>query len=152
MKIYIKAIGKLKSPDLSGLIKMYTQRLSEKVIFEEHELKKKLIGPALKEAEGDLLLQKVPEDAYVIALDERGENLSSPDFAALLHHKKLHLSVPFVFLIGGADGLSEAVRRRADFAMSFGKLTWPHMMVRLMLIEQLYRAQQINMGHPYHKI
>ncbi len=151
MKFQINAIGKLKSSALKSLIDIYDKRLIRGCHIEEYDLKKKLSGEALKKAEADLLFQKIPENAYIIALDEHGKELSSPNFAKLLTSQANHGYSTFVFLIGGAEGHSDQVRKKAHLLLSLGKMTWPHMMVRVMLMEQLYRAQQINAGHPYHK-
>jgi 23S rRNA (pseudouridine1915-N3)-methyltransferase len=100
--------------------------------------------------EAPLILKAIPERALVVALDERGETLTSPEFAQKI--SKWGQAAPeLVFLIGGADGFDNAVRARAKYLLSFGKQTWPHMLVRVMLLEQVYRAQQIIAGHPYHR-
>lgn len=98
------------------------------------------------------ILEKISSEAYVIALDETGKNVDSHSFSENIskliedrEHKKIQ------FVIGGADGLNETIRNKAQQVVSFGKLTWPHKLVRVMLIEQLYRAQQIYLGHPYHR-
>lgn len=102
--------------------------------------------------EAPLILKQLPASAFIIALDERGETLASPVFAEKL--AKWQNQAPgneIIFLIGGADGFSDEIRKKANFLMSFGKQTWPHMLVRVMLLEQVYRAQQITAGHPYHR-
>ncbi|MCK5659603.1 MAG: 23S rRNA (pseudouridine(1915)-N(3))-methyltransferase RlmH, partial [Alphaproteobacteria bacterium] len=102
--------------------------------------------------EAPLILKKLIKPSFIIALDERGKTLTSPDFS-----KKISLwqnQAPgneITFLIGGADGFDNKIRKKADFLMSFGKQTWPHLLVRVMLLEQIYRAQQILAGHPYHR-
>jgi len=100
--------------------------------------------------EAPLILKHIPDKAFVIALDERGESFSSLDFAKKIT-KWGDAAPELVFLIGGADGFDKTVREKANFLLSFGKQTWPHMMVRVMLLEQIYRAQQITAGHPYHR-
>ena len=88
----------------------------------------------------------------IVALDERGETLSSPEFAIKISGWQNQApGNEITFLIGGADGFDNEVRKKAKFLMSFGKQTWPHMLVRVMLLEQIYRAQQITAGHPYHR-
>jgi 23S rRNA (pseudouridine1915-N3)-methyltransferase len=85
-------------------------------------------------------------------MDERGKSLTSPAFAAKLQELSSTGQADLQFLIGGADGLNDAIRKRPNsFLMSFGAQTWPHQMVRVMLAEQIYRAQQILLGHPYHR-
>jgi 23S rRNA (pseudouridine1915-N3)-methyltransferase len=107
--------------------------------------------PELKRLEADKLLAQIPKNAVLVALDERGESLDSGTFAQRLGAWRDAGRADLAFVIGGADGLDEEVRRRADLLLSFGRLTWPHMLVRGMLAEQLYRAQQILAGHPYHR-
>ena len=104
-----------------------------------------------KSAEAALLSRQIPEGAAVIALDERGRLLSSPDLAAALARFRDDGRSDAVFLIGGADGLDPALRDRADLMLSFGAMVWPHMLARVMLAEQLYRAATILAGSPYHR-
>jgi 23S rRNA (pseudouridine1915-N3)-methyltransferase len=102
-------------------------------------------------AQSARLIEAIPPAATVIALDERGKTLSSPDFAQLLAGLRDHGTGAAVFLIGGADGHVQALRSRADRLLSFGPMVWPHMLVRVMLAEQLYRAVSILAGGPYHR-
>ena len=104
-----------------------------------------------KAAEAALLSRQIPEGAALIALDERGRLISSPDFAAALARFRDQGRSEAVCLIGGADGLDPALRDRADLVLSFGAMVWPHMLVRVMLAEQLYRAATILAGGPYHR-
>lgn len=104
-----------------------------------------------KAAEAALLSRQVPDGAAVIALDERGRLMSSPDFAASLARFRDDGRSDAVFLIGGADGLDPALRDRAELTLSFGAMVWPHMLARAMLAEQLYRAATILAGLPYHR-
>ena len=105
----------------------------------------------LKRAEAELLLAAIPQGSVVVALDERGKALSSEAFAAKMGAWRDQGAADIAFLIGGADGHGDAVRARADFLLALGPMTWPHMLVRGMLTEQIYRAQQILAGHPYHR-
>ena len=102
-------------------------------------------------AEGALLLARLPKDAWLCCLDERGEMLSSPVFASRLDRWKLDRREA-TFVIGGADGIDRAVTSRADQLLSLGPMVWPHMLVRVMLAEQLYRAATILAGTPYHRV
>lgn len=145
MHITIAAIGKLKDPALKALYDEYEKRLAWKVNVREFEPK------AHKHQEGALLLSAVLPSAFLITLDENGENLKSEEFADSLKHIQLYHQGKVAFLIGGADGLSEEIKEKAQKSISFGRMTWPHLLVRVMLIEQLYRAQQILKGHPYHR-
>lgn len=102
-------------------------------------------------AEAVLLDKAVPDGAAVIAMDERGRVASSPDFAADLARYRDDGRSDLAFIIGGADGIDPQLRARCDASLSFGKMVWPHMLVRVMLAEQLYRAASILAGAPYHR-
>lgn len=148
MKIKIIALGKLKASPLRDLCDEYKKRINWPVTIKE------IAGPkaASAAAEAPLILAEIPAGAFVIALDERGETLSSPNFADRMNNWREQAPAnELIFLIGGADGFDNEVRQRARILISFGKQTWPHMMVRVMLLEQIYRAQQILAGHPYHR-
>ncbi len=101
--------------------------------------------------EGAQLLASIRGGARIIALDENGDNMSSETFADMLARLRDQGAPGAAFLIGGADGHAEEIKRRADRTISFGAATWPHMLVRVMLAEQIYRAMTILMGHPYHR-
>ena len=103
------------------------------------------------EAEADLLRKATTDARPIIALDERGKTLTSPQFAEQLARWRDDGAPEACFLIGGADGLSPALQDQADHALSFGKMVWPHMLARVMLVEQLYRAASILAGSPYHR-
>lgn len=103
-------------------------------------------------AEAALLQKALPTGAAVIALDERGKVKSSPDFAQDLARFRDDGRGDLAFIIGGADGIDPALRAKCDGALSFGKMVWPHMLVRVMLAEQLYRAASILAGAPYHRV
>ena len=102
-------------------------------------------------AEAELLRRAIPNEAKVVALDERGRTFSSPDFANLLSGWRDCCVRDVAFLIGGADGLDPTLRDSAHVQLSFGPMVWPHMLARLMLAEQLYRAVTILSGTPYHR-
>ena len=102
-------------------------------------------------AEGLLLARAIPEGAALCVLDERGKALSSPEFAQVLAQWRDGGRQDAAFMIGGADGVDPSLRARADLAIGFGRMVWPHMLVRVMLAEQLYRAATILNGHPYHR-
>ena len=101
-------------------------------------------------AEADLLARAIPAGSAVIALDERGDQPTSPDFAARLASYR-DTARDICFVIGGADGIDPSLRSRADWQISFGRMVWPHMLARVMLAEQLYRAATILAGSPYHR-
>ncbi len=114
-----------------------------------HEVEdKKNAGP---EAEAELLSRALPQGAVIVAMDERGKTPNSPEFADHLARWRDAGRADVAFVIGGADGLTPALRDRADMSLSFGRMVWPHMLVRVMLAEQLYRAASILAGAPYHR-
>lgn len=151
MRINIVAIGRLRAGPEKTLLDHFISRVSWPVNIREVEEKKNLTGSALKRREGELILENCPRGAQVIVLDERGKEISSRAFAKKISDWQDDGIDDICIVIGGADGLDEAVRQRANLTISFGRLTWPHMLVRGMLVEQLYRAQQIIAGHPYHR-
>ena len=106
---------------------------------------------ASREQEGEALLASLPTQAFVLALDDQGEDLTSLTFAHLLG-KQIDLGRDLAFVVGGADGLSDAVKQRANILLRFGRMTWPHQIVRGLLFEQIYRAETILLGHPYHRV
>ncbi len=157
MNITILSIGKFAHLDASKEIFLkYHKRLSWKVDLQELELKKinssKLSSEVLKAKEGELLLTKVPIGAKIIALDERGKMFSSPEFAAIIKNYGNLGQSNLAFIIGGADGLSENVRKQADLLLSLSKMTFPHLLIRAFLMEQIYRCSSIISNHPYHRI
>ena len=156
MRLRILAIGRLRNGPEKDLIGDYISRFNRSGRplglgpVELTELEDKKGGG--KAAEAALLLKAIGPSATVIALDERGKLQSSPDFAAHLAQIRDTAPSELVFVIGGADGLDPVVLQRADFALSFGAMVWPHMLVRVMLTEQLYRAASILAGGPYHRV
>ena len=156
MRLRILAIGRLRKGPEKDLIEDYISRFNRSgrplglgpVELTEFEDKK---GGG-KAGEAALLLKAIPQGAAVIALDERGKLQSSPDFAADLAQIRHAAPSELIFVIGGADGLDPAVLQRAQSVLSFGKMVWPHMLVRVMLTEQLYRAASILAGGPYHRV
>ena len=151
MKITIIAVGRARAGPERDLLDTYKKRLPWALDIVEVEEKRPITGAALQDSEGTLLLARVPAGALVVALDERGKALDSPAFADQLGRWRDDGRATVAFLIGGADGHSPVVRERADLLLALGKLTWPHMLVRPMLVEQLYRAWSILHNHPYHR-
>jgi 23S rRNA (pseudouridine1915-N3)-methyltransferase len=151
MKITIAAIGKFKASPEKEIFTSYIKRIPWQVELKEFEAKKALLGRQLKDAEAALLISAIPKNSKIIALDERGKNIPSMELAALISAWQGEGTSSVAFVIGGADGLSDEVRGRADFTLSFGRLTWPHMLVRSMLAEQVYRIYTIISKHPYHR-
>lgn len=150
MRITIVAVGRHKAGPLKSLQEFYADRIRWPLAIREVEERRKLPPAELKAREGDLILAALPKDAVLIALDGRGKTLSSTDFAQRLGRWR-DADASLAFVIGGADGLSDAVLHRAKLVLSLGAMTWPHLLVRGMLLEQIYRAQQILAGHPYHR-
>ena len=149
MHVQIRSIGKLKknTPEFA-IISEYIRKTRWPVEVKEYEEKKALTGAELKSAEAKLLLKDLPENAFIVALDEHGKTLSSRELASNLHP---HASEPIVFIIGGADGLDESVHHRANLVLSFGRMTLPHFLMRAVLAEQIYRMRTLWDGHPYHR-
>ena len=155
MKLAICAVGRLrKSPELA-LIEDYLERfgkagramgLGPASVIEVED--KKNLG---MEAEAALLERAVLPGSVLVTLDERGDLVSSPEFAARLGGWR-DAARDVTFVIGGADGIAPGLRAKADWSLSFGRMVWPHMLVRVMLAEQLYRAGQILAGTPYHRV
>ena len=151
MRLWLIAVGRERDPPVETLLDRYRERSPWKLTLQTVDVKKNLKGDALKAAEADLLLAKVPAAAKLVALDERGEDLTSIQLAVRLGKWRDTGTADVAFLVGGADGFDARIRERADLVLRLGRLTWPHMMVRAMLAEQLYRAQMILSGHPYHR-
>ena len=151
MRTTILAIGKWKKGPEQALFETYCKRMRPSPQLKELEVRKKIIGEELQRAEADLLLSSVPKGAVIVALDERGKNLTSRQFAQKMEAWQDQGRGDLAFIIGGADGLDESVRAKADLLVSFGAMTWPHMLVRPMIAEQLFRAHTILTGHPYHR-
>jgi len=157
MKIEIYAIGKLKKSPILTLIDDYQTRiksLAKNIGFKsfsihEFEAKKTLKNDLLKKAEADILLHNMPN--ILITLDEKGAHLNSNEFSQMLDEYKNNSYETCRFVIGGADGLCETVKQKAHKSISFGRLTWPHMFVRAMITEQIYRTMTILSDHPYHR-
>lgn len=116
----------------------------------EHEVEDRKGGGVA--AQGVLLTKALPDGAALCVLDERGKTLSSPEFAQAIAGWRDAGRQDAAFVIGGADGVDPALRQRADLVISFGRMVWPHMLVRVMLAEQLYRAATILSGSPYHRV
>ncbi len=151
MRLAILAVGRAKSSPERELYRHYAERLQWPLSLSEIEQKRRLSSAELKKAEGKLLLTALPKDAVLWALDPHGKTITSEEFAARIAKERDGGTAVLAFAIGGADGLADEVLQRATLKLAFGSLTWPHMLARAMLAEQLYRAQQIITGHPYHR-
>jgi 23S rRNA (pseudouridine1915-N3)-methyltransferase len=160
MKITILAVGRLKAGPERELVQRYVERfeaLARGLGFSGPHVIEFPESPARSSAErktqeSNVLLANIPEDAVVIRLDERGTTQGSDVFAQSLAQMRDGGRKSLVFVIGGADGLGEALASRAPKCLSFGAMTMPHQIVRILLLEQLYRAATIISGHPYHRV
>lgn len=151
MRLLILAVGRSRPSPERELYRHYAGRITWPLALTELEEKRRLPPPSLKEAEGRLIVAATPPDAVLWALDPRGRALSSEDFAARIGRLRDEGCPTLALAIGGAEGLGADVLAKSALKLSFGAATWPHMLVRAMLAEQLYRAQQILAGHPYHR-
>lgn len=159
MKITIIAVGKLKDKYLVQGIKEFTKRLVGYTKLQIVELADEKAPESLsykeidqvKEKEGKRILGKIPSDAYTIALAIEGKKWTSEQFAKKLDQLATYGKSNIYFVIGGSVGLSDEVLKRADVHLSFSYMTFPHQLMRLILLEQIYRAFRINRNEPYHK-
>lgn len=159
MNISIICVGKLKERYWSDAVAEYSKRLKSYCSLEIVELKESRLpdkaGPseelAVKEAEGAEILKKIKDNMYVITLEVKGKMLSSEKLAAKIENMAIDGISNVAFVIGGSLGLSEAVSRRADFKLSFSEMTFPHQMMRVVLLEQIYRSFKIIRNETYHK-
>jgi 23S rRNA (pseudouridine1915-N3)-methyltransferase len=150
MKIDLIVIGRLKKGPLFELCEDYKSRINWNLKIIECESKHK--EPARAQADEEaLILSHLKNDAMTIVMDERGNGLKSLDFAKTIQNFQNSGESHMQLVIGGSDGLTDAVRDRANLLLSFGQQTWPHMLARVMILEQIYRAQQIMQNHPYHR-
>ena len=156
MRVHICAVGRLRAGPERTLIDDYCTRfdrtgralgLGPISVFEVEDTKN--AGMA---GEAQLLEKAIPNGALICALDERGKVMASPVFANQLGEWRDNGRQDVAFVIGGADGIDPSLRKKADFKLSFGQMVWPHMLVRVMLSEQLYRAATILSGGPYHRV
>ncbi len=155
MRMTLIAVGRAKPGPVRDLYDRYAERLGHGPLggltLREVEERRPLSPEELKRREAELLLGALPKGARLMALDERGKALTSSDFAALLGRWRDTGLADLAFVIGGAGGLDASVRQAAAFTLALGPMTWPHLLTRALLAEQLYRAQSILAGHPYHR-
>lgn len=153
MHISIVSIGKFENNPQKAVYENYLKRLKWKINLREFDLKNStnLDVDKIKEKEGELILKAIKPSTKIIALDEKGKVFSSLAFAKFISDSAVQGNSDLSFIIGGANGLSEAVLKKAHLKLSLSNMTFPHLMVRSILLEQLYRAQSIISGHPYHK-
>ena len=157
MRVHLRAVGRLSSrSDERALVDDYLSRFEQIGrglgwrFGGETEIEDKKNGGMAAEAR--LLRDALPAGSLLVCLDERGSVLSSPEFSKKLGNWADQGRSDVSFVIGGADGIDPSLRAEADFLLSFGKMVWPHKLVRVMLAEQLYRAASIAVGTPYHRV
>lgn len=150
MDILIAAVGKLRRGPERDIIDTYLRRLRWTVTIREIDVPGQLDPATRKLRESERLLRAIPEGAALVALDRAGHNMTSEDFAGRLGSWR-DSGRRVAFLIGGAEGLDSGVLGGTDLTLAFGTVTWPHMLARCMLVEQIYRAHEILAGHPYHR-
>lgn len=150
LTIDIIAVGKLKKGPLYELVEDFKGRIQWQLAIHQIESQYKE-ADNMQADEARKILARVENSAFVVVMDERGNGLRSLDFAETIQKLQDTGERHIQFILGGAEGLTDEVRDRANLLLSFGQQTWPHMLARVMLLEQIYRAQQILAGHPYHR-
>lgn len=156
MRLHVAAVGRLRAdvPE-RALIEDWRTRFDRAGralgLGPLRELEVEARGVSGPEAEGRLLRRAIPDGSVLVALDERGRAITSPEFAARLARWRDGGTGDVAFVIGGADGLAPSLRDAADLVLSFGSMVWPHTLARAMLFEQIYRAATILAGTPYHR-
>lgn len=159
MKITIVTVGKIKEKYLKDAIAEYSKRLSKYCKLEILEVADEktpdnasvVVEEGIRQKEGERILKCIKEDAYVITLEIDGMMLGSLEFADKIEKLGVQGKSHICFVIGGSIGLGEEVLKRSDFALSFSKMTFPHQLMRVILLEQVYRSYRIINGEPYHK-
>jgi 23S rRNA (pseudouridine1915-N3)-methyltransferase len=157
MRLVVVAIGRLKQGPERELAERYRERFDDigrKLGFRGltiHEISESRDAPTRMAEEAGAISALIPEKSVLVALDERGKTIDSAAFAQHLGRFRDQSVANTIFTIGGADGLSPDLRRKARLTIAFGAATWPHQLVRVMLLEQIYRAATILAGHPYHR-
>lgn len=159
MKITIITVGKIKEKYLKDAIAEYTKRLSRYCRLEIIEVSdektpdqaSEIVEDGIRDKEGERILRYIKDDAYVITLEINGRMLTSEELAVKIDTLGIQGSSHITFIIGGSIGLGREVLKRSDYALSFSKMTFPHQLMRVILLEQIYRSYRIIQGEPYHK-
>lgn len=159
MKITIITVGKIKEKYLRDAIAEYTKRLSKYCKLEIIEVAdektpdhaSETVEDMIRAKEGERILKHIKDDAYVITLEIKGKMLTSEELADKVDTLGIQGVSHIAFVIGGSIGLGEDVLKRSDYALSFSKMTFPHQLMRVILLEQIYRSYRIITGQPYHK-
>ena len=158
MKVTLICVGKVKEKFYRDAIKEYEKRLGAYIKLNTIEISDEKVKvendseiALAMEKEGNNILSKIKDNQYVITLEILGKNLSSEEFALKIDNLMLTGKSDVALIIGGSYGLSDSVKKRSDFALSFSRMTFPHQMMRVVLLEQVYRAYRIITGASYHK-
>ena len=159
MKFTVICVGKIKEKFYTQAVEEYAKRLSRYGKLEIIEVAdektpdqaSETVNRMIKDKEGERILAQIRDDAYVVALAIEGKMLDSEELAEKIEALGVSGTSHITFIIGGSLGLSEKVIRRADYSLSFSKMTFPHQLMRVILLEQVYRAYRIISGEPYHK-
>ena len=153
IKFQINAIGKLKKSPTLELIEEYKNRVRSQIKINELDFKRSqnMSENSVKQGEAELLLSDIPKNSCLVSMDETGDLLTSHEFAKFIEQKTNEGCSSFVFFIGGADGLHSSIKKQSDRIISLGRITLPHMLARLVLVEQIYRIEKIMDNHPYDK-
>ncbi|NLL81067.1 MAG: 23S rRNA (pseudouridine(1915)-N(3))-methyltransferase RlmH [Tissierellia bacterium] len=159
MNIRIIAVGKIKEKYIQEGIKEYSKRLSNYCSLEIIEVDDEKAPEnssakerqAIKEKEGDRILSKIPQNSFIISLEIQGREISSEELSKRIENLMIEGNSDITFIIGGSLGLSDTVSGKSNFKLSFSKMTFPHQLMRMILLEQIYRAYKIMRNEPYHK-
>ncbi|NLI94792.1 MAG: 23S rRNA (pseudouridine(1915)-N(3))-methyltransferase RlmH [Erysipelotrichaceae bacterium] len=159
MRIKLVCVGKLKAKAYTQLMEEFLKRLRPYAKIEIIEVRDEKVSPRaslkeeeiVKNKEGEKILSKIKQDEYVVLLDRHGEDISSIELASFIEHSLVQGQSQMTFVIGGALGICESVRTRANKTISFSRLTFTHQLIRVILVEQIYRAFRIINNEPYHK-
>ncbi len=159
LKITIICVGKIKEKYLTDAIAEYTKRLSKYCKLEIIQLQdektienaSETVNKQIKDKEGERILKNIPDDSYVITLEINGEMISSEKMAEKINSLGITGTSHITFIIGGSLGLSKNVSKRSNYKLSFSKMTFPHQLMRVILLEQIYRSYRIINNEPYHK-
>lgn len=159
MKITVLTVGKIKEKYLRDAIAEYSKRLSRYAKLEIIEVAdektpdnaSETVETNIKNKEAERLLKYIRDDAYLITLEIKGKQLTSEELAQKIDTLGVQGTSHIIFAIGGSLGLGEEVLKRSNYALSFSKMTFPHQLMRVILLEQIYRSYRINSGSPYHK-
>ena len=151
MRVAVVAVGKLKRSPLQAVFDDYVGRLTWPVVVHEVAASRGPTAEVRRDDEATALARHLPAKSVLVALDKDGRDLTTEALADQIGTWQVSSQADVAFVIGGPDGLGRALTSRADLTLAFGRATWPHLLVRVMLAEQIYRTASILAGHPYHR-